>query len=186
MNKITIGLYTLFTTLLLTACGNQTGSALMFSNSKDNQTQVTKKSSSLGKRWLFQKNTYTAGNATYRFTKSRLVRGDDRGTTVLVLYCDITNNSEEKYDPSNVYMYIHAYQKTGDRTRKQLEPGIAKRDSYGKNPLQKYEDNIQNKLLPHKTAHAVIVFKLENKQNVMVSFENSNFETISTKSYVIQ
>lgn len=123
---------------------------------------------------------------TYKLTKSEIRDGAEDGTKVLVIYTDITNNSKKEQDPSNVYMVVHAKQKT-DTSNVELEPGMIGTDENGDNPLQQYEDNLNNALLPGKTVTGILTFKLGDNNNnpVSLEFDNSDFDKIGTKTYQI-
>ena len=56
---------------------------------------------------------------TYKLTKSEVLDSSEDGKKVLVIYADVTNNTNEEQDPSNIYMVMHAFQKT-DTANKDL------------------------------------------------------------------
>lgn len=181
---VAVSAISLFT---LSACGNSSSSSSSSSKSSSSVEKASSvKSSDPSKdKWTFKDNVFSAGIETYKFTKSEVLDGAEDGTKNLVLYCDVTNNSKKEQDPSNVYMVVHAYQKT-DTANKELDPGSSKYDENGNNPLQQYEDALHDKLLPGKTTHAVIMFKLENSNDVTVQFDNANFNKIGEKTYQVQ
>ncbi|UJM23520.1 DUF5067 domain-containing protein [Lactiplantibacillus plantarum] len=185
MKKYSVLLLAGMTALSLTACGNNNSSKTNSVNSsKAEKVSSTKSTDPSNEKWTFKDNVFSAGIETYKFTKSEIRDGSEDGTKILVLYCDVTNNSKKEQDPSNIYTVVNAYQKT-DTANKQLLPGTPKYDDNGNNPIQKYEDGLNDKLLPGKTTQAAVMFKLENKNDVTVKFNNANFQTIGTKTYSV-
>ena len=183
MKKIvTIGI-TVLAGLTLTACGNnKSNSASSKSSSTETASSVKPSDQASNRTWTYKNNVFDAGIETYRFTKSEVRDSSEDGKKVLVLYCDVTNNSKKEQAPSNVYMVVHAYQKT-DTSNVQLDPGMVALDENGNNPLKEQDDNLNNQLLPGKTVHAVMVYTLKNNNPVKVTFENPDFNTIGTKTY---
>jgi len=135
--------------------------------------------------WFFKDDVFYAGMETFKLTKSEIRDGFD-GTKVLVIYTDITNNSKKEQDPSNIYMVVTAKQKT-DTSNVDLNTGILDSDENGDTPLQQYEDNLNNALLPGKTVTGILVFELgkDNTNPVTLEFENSDLDTIGTKVYQV-
>lgn len=175
--------------LSVTGCSNNKSNA-----NSSSKSEIIKKNSNVKKKkapkpsanaknrtWTYKNNVFDAGIETYTFTKSEIMDSQTPGKKLLVLYCNVRNNSNKEQDPSNVYMVVHAYQKTKTSDVK-LNPGIAKLDNNGNDPLQKYSDNLNNKLLPGKTVKACLAYDLKNTNPVKITFENSNFETIGTKT----
>lgn len=159
------------------------------SSKKTNSTKkeaATKIPTDDNHEWFFKDDVFYAGMETYKLTKSEIRDGIEDGTKVLVIYTDITNNSKKEQDPSNVYMVVHAKQKT-DTSNVELEPGMIGTDENGDNPLQQYEDNLYNALLPGKTVTGILTFKLGDNNNnpVSLEFDNSDFDKIGTKTYQI-
>ncbi|MDM8220011.1 DUF5067 domain-containing protein [Limosilactobacillus mucosae] len=180
---------------LIAACGialagcstntNKTESSSSSSSSSVSRSSSVKPDPNASERtWTYKNNIFDAGNETYRFTKWDVMDSVDEGKKVLVLYCDVTNNSTKEMDPSNVYMVVHAYQKNAT-SDVQLDPGMVKPDENGNDPLQQYEDGLHNNLLPGKTVKAVMLFTINNDRPVRLEFENPNFETIGTKTYKV-
>lgn len=180
---------------LIAACGialagcstntNKTESSSSSSSSSVSRSSSVKPDPNASERtWTYKNNIFDAGNETYRFTKWDVMDSVDEGKKVLVLYCDVTNNSTKEMDPSNVYMVVHAYQKNAT-SDVQLDPGMVKPDENGNDPLQQYEDGLHNNLLPGKTVKAVMLFTINNDKPVRLEFENPNFETIGTKTYKV-
>jgi hypothetical protein len=143
--------------------------------------KATSKNTDPSKRkWTYKNNIFDAGIETYKFTKTEIRDSATVGKKVLVMYCDITNNSKKEQDPSNIYMVVHAYQKTSTAD-KNLSVGMIAYDDNGNDPLQKYNDGLQDKLLAGKTTHAAIMFTLVNDNDVTVTFQNPEFKTIGKK-----
>lgn len=174
--------------IALAGCSTNTNKAK--SSSSSSSSNVSRSSSvkpdpnASERTWTYKNNVFDAGNETYRFTKWDVMDSVDEGKKILVLYCDVTNNSTKEMDPSNVYMVVGAYQKN-ETSDVQLTPGMAALDENGNNPLQQYEDGLYNKLLPGKTVKAVMTFTINNDKPVRLEFENPNFETIGTKTYKV-
>lgn len=189
--------------LALSACGNSGNTASKTEKAKDVTSSKTvkkssKKSSSSSKaekatavptddthEWFFKDDVFYAGMETYKLTKSEVRDSAESGKKVLVIYTDITNNSKKEQDPSNVYMVVHAKQKT-DTSNVTLDPGMLATDEDGNDPLQQYEDNINNSLLPGKTVTGILVFTLGNDNPVSIEFQNADFDTIGTKEYQVK
>lgn len=174
--------------IALTGCStntNKTESSSSSSSSSISSSSSVKPDPNASERtWTYKNNVFDAGNETYKFTKWDVMDSVDEGKKVLVLYCDVTNNSTKEMDPSNVYMVVHAYQKNAT-SDVQLDPGMVKPDENGNDPLQQYEDGLHNNLLPGKTVKAVMLFTINNDKPVRLEFENPNFETIGTKTYKV-
>ena len=178
--------------VLLAGCGANTSHTKTSSSvSKVSTSKVVKSSSSVKpdpnaseRKWTYKNNVFDAGNETYKFTGWSVVNSVHEGKKVLVLYCDVTNNSTEEMDPSNVYMVVHAYQKN-ETSNVQLYPGMVELDENGNDPLQQYEDGMNNRLLPGKTVKAVMLFEFNNGNPVRVEFSNPEFETIGIKDYKV-
>lgn len=187
MKKIGLLCVTALVCLSLAACGNKNASNKSNSSSNTEKASSVKPSDQASNRtWTYRNNVFDAGIETYRFTKAEVRDSSEEGKKVLVLYCDVTNNSKKEQDPSNVYMVMHANQKN-NTSDVQLNPAAGtKLDENGNDPLQKQSDNLNNKLLPGKTTHAVIMFTLQNNNPVKVSFQNADFETIGTKTYKVK
>lgn len=159
-------------------------------NKKKVATSKNKKSSSVkpdpnaNKRtWTYKDNVFDAGIETYKFTKAEIRDSAQSGQKALVLYCDITNNSTSKPDPSLVTLVMTASQKT-DTAEKQLTNAVSlKSDESTNTSLEKYENALYDKLLPGKTTHAVIIYDLVNDNPVRVDFENADSEVIGSKTY---
>ncbi|WP_251547923.1 DUF5067 domain-containing protein [Limosilactobacillus caecicola] len=177
----------LLTALSLSACGGKNANSKSGSSSStENASSVKPSDQASNRTWTYKNNVFDAGVETYKFTKAEVRDSAEDGKKVLVLYCDITNNSKKEQDPSNVYMVVHAYQKN-DTSDVQLDPGEqTKLDANGNDPLQEQEDNLHNNLLPGKTTKAVMMFTLNNDKPVQVRFQNSNFDTIGTKTYKVK
>lgn len=183
----------LASTLVACSSGNEPSSQSS-EKPKDVSTKtVKKKNKSTNKiptddkhEWFFKDNVFYAGMETYKLTKSEIHDGIEDGTKVLVIYTDVTNNSKKEQDPSNVYMVVHAKQKN-ETSNVELNPGMVALDAEGNNPLQEYEDNLHNNLLPGKTVTCVLEFEIDkdNTNPVTVEFENSDFDKIGTKTYQI-
>lgn len=186
MKKILSGIAVIACSIALVGCGNNSSKSQTSSSSS-----VTKKSSSVKpdpnaseRTWTYKNNVFDAGNETYKFTKWEVRDSADQGKKVLVLYCDVTNNSTKEMDPSNVYMVVHAHQKNSTSDL-ELDPGMVALDENGDDPLQQYEDGLNNKLLPGKTVKAVMIFTLDNTNPVRVTFENPDFKVIGSKTYKV-
>lgn len=179
------------TGLALSACSNSNSNNASSSSSKSTSSKVNKPKKIIpsdkakDRTWTYKDKVFDAGIETYKFTKSEIRDSADEGKKLLVLYCDVTNNSKKEQDPSNVYMVVHAYQKT-DTSNVQLDPGSSALDDNGDDPLQTYTDNLQNNLLPGKTVKACIIYELKNDNPVTLKFENSDFETIGQEVYKIK
>lgn len=177
--------------VLLAGCGANTSRTKTSSSVSKASTSKVVRSSSVKpdpnaseRKWTYKNNVFDAGNETYKFTGWSVMNSVNEGKKVLVLYCDVTNNSTEEMDPSNVYMVVHAYQKN-ETSDVCLDGGMVERDENGDNPLQRYEDGLYNKLLPGKTVKAAILFEFNNDNPVRVEFDNSEFETIGIKNYKV-
>lgn len=136
-------------------------------------------------KWTYKNNVFSAGVLTYKFTKSEVRDSIESGKNVLVLYADVTNNTDTEQDPSNIYMVMHAYQKT-DTANKDLTPGMIATDADYNDPLQSYEDALHDKLLGKKTTSIVLIYTLENENPVNVKFDNANYKTIGEKQYNVK
>lgn len=177
--------------VLLAGCGANTNHAKTSSSVSKVSTSKVVKSSSVKpdpnaseRTWTYKNNVFDAGNETYKFTGWSVMDSLNEGKKVLVLYCDVTNNSTEEMDPSNAYMVVHAYQKN-ETSNVQLYPGMVELDENGNDPLQQYEDGMNNRLLPGKTVKAVMLFEFNNTNPVRVEFSNPEFETIGFKNYKV-
>lgn len=179
--SLTLGVV-LISSIILAACGNKNSDvATNHSSSSSKVEKATSKKTDPSKRkWTYKNNIFDAGIETYKFTKTEIRDSATEGKKVLVMYCDITNNSKKEQDPSNIYMVVHAYQKTGTAD-KNLSVGMNAYDDNGNDPLQKYNDGLQDKLLAGKTTHAAIMFTLVNDNDVTVTFQNPEFKTIGKK-----
>ena len=179
--SLTLGVV-LISSIILAACGNKNSDvATNHSSSSSKVEKATSKKTDPSKRkWTYKNNIFDAGIETYKFTKTEIRDSATEGKKVLVMYCDITNNSKKEQDPSNIYMVVHAYQKTGTAD-KNLSVGMNAYDENGNDPLQKYNDGLQDKLLAGKTTHAAIMFTLANDNDVTVTFQNPEFKTIGKK-----
>lgn len=136
-------------------------------------------------KWTYKDDTFKAGILTYKFTKSEVRDSSEGGKKVLVLYADVINNTDEEQDPSNIFMVMHAYQKT-DTSNKSLNPGMAALDADYNDPLQTQEDALNNKLLGKKTVSVVMIYSLENENPVTVKFDNADYNTIGEKQYSVK
>lgn len=177
--------------MLLAGCGANTSHTKTSSSVSKVSTSKVVRSSSVKpdpkaseRKWTYKNNVFDAGNETYKFTGWNVMNSVNEGKKVLVLYCDVTNNSTEEMDPSNVYMVVHAYQKN-ETSNVQLDPGMVELDENGNDPLQQYEDGMHNRLLPGKTVKAVMLFEFNNDNPVRVEFSNPEFETIGIKNYKV-
>lgn len=178
--------------LTLSACSNSNNSSnknSSISSSKKQQTQSSSSSSvkpdanAKNRPWTYKNNIFDAGIETYKFTGYKVMNSSDNDKTkVLVLFCNVTNNSNKEQDPSNVYMVVHAYQKTNTSNIK-LDAGMQPSDKNGDLLFQERTDNLNNKLLPGKTAKACMFFNLKNNNPVKVTFEDSEFNEIGSKTY---
>lgn len=179
--SLTLGVV-LISSIILAACGNKNSDvATNHSSSSSKVEKATSKKTDPSKRkWTYKNNIFDAGIETYKFTKTEIRDSATVGKKVLVMYCDITNNSKKEQDPSNIYMVVHAYQKTSTAD-KNLSVGMNAYDDNGNDPLQKYNDGLQDKLLAGKTTHAAIMFTLVNDNDVTVTFQNPEFKTIGKK-----
>jgi len=172
--------------LSLSACGNSSSTSSSSKGSSSVEKASSTKSTDPSKdKWTFKDNVFSAGIETYKFTKSEVRESAQPNKKVLVLYCDITNNSKKEQEPNNIFMVLHAYQKT-DTANKMLETGTVKFDDNGNNPIQKFEDGLNDKLLAGKTTQAAIVFTLVNTNNVSVEFQNANGTKIGQKVYQVK
>lgn len=187
------GLTILLASTLVACSGGNESSSKSSEKPKDVSTKTVKKKAKSSNEiptddkheWFFKNDVFYAGMETYKLTKSEIRDGID-GTKVLVIYTDITNNSKKEQDPSNVYMVVHAKQKT-DTSNVDLNVGVLASDDEGNSPLQEYEDNLNNSLLPGKTVTGVLEFEIgkDNTNPVTVEFENSDFDKIGTKTYQV-
>lgn len=177
--------------MLLAGCGANTSHTKTSSSVSKVSTSKVVKSSSVKpdpkaseRKWTYKNNVFDAGDETYKFTGWDVMNSANEGKKVLVLYCDVTNNSTEEMDPSNIYLVVDAYQKN-EASNMRLSSGMVECDENGNNPLQQYEDALYNKLLPGKTVKAAIWFEFNNDSPVRVEFKNSELETIGIKNYKV-
>lgn len=177
--------------MLLAGCGANTSHTKTSSSVSKASTSKVVKSSSVKpdpkaseRKWTYKNNVFDAGDETYKFTGWDVMNSANEGKKVLVLYCDVTNNSTEEMDPSNIYLVVDAYQKN-EASNMRLSSGMVECDENGNNPLQQYEDALYNKLLPGKTVKAAIWFEFNNDSPVRVEFKNSELETIGIKNYKV-
>lgn len=190
MKKISLLGITVLSVLSLAACSgdekntpSESSESTSVSSEKSkitNASDATTSKDASENEWTFKNDIFSAGILTYRIVKTEVRNSVTEGEKNLVIYTDVTNNSSEEQDPSNIYMVLHAYQKT-DTANKQLNVGMNEIDENGNNPLQEYEDGLNDKLLPGKTTQAVITFTLENTTPVTLEFSDSNFEKIGKK-----
>lgn len=177
--------------MLLAGCGANTSHTKTSSSVSKVSTSKVVKSSSVKpdpkaseRKWTYKNNVFDAGDETYKFTGWDVMNSANEGKKVLVLYCDVTNNSTEEMDPSNIYLVVDAYQKN-EASNMRLSSGMVECDENGNNPLQQYEDALYNKLLPGKTVKAAIWLEFNNDSPVRVEFKNSELETIGIKNYKV-
>ncbi len=168
---------------LLTACGNN--------DTKENTTNKTEKASSIKKSesssstkvgsdgWTYKNDVFKAGILTYKIDNSE-VGTDSDGSKVLFIHTTVTNNTNKEQDPSNIYMVLHAKQKT-ETANKELDVGMDITDDEGNYIHQAEDDALNDSLLPKKTTKAVMMFTLVNDSPVTLEFSNSDFDIIGTK-----
>ena len=137
------------------------------------------------REWTFKNDVFSAGIMTYKFTKSEVMDSVVDGKKVLVVYADVTNNTDKEQDPSNIYMVMHTFQKT-DTANKDLTTGAVKTDDDGQSPIQQQEDALNDKLLGNKTVTVAMAFQLENDSPVTLKFDNENAKNIGEKQYNIK
>lgn len=165
------------------AFGNNSSSHEKKSKSEKATDKTSENSEDPAKNeWAFKNDVFSAGAMTYKLTKSEVLDSSEDSKKVLVIYADVTNNTDEEQDPSNIYMVMHAFQKT-DTANKDLTPGMVKLDDNGNSPIQQQEDALNDKLLGKKTVPVAMVFTLENDNPVTVKFNNADFKTIGEKEY---
>ena len=166
------------------AFGNNSSSHEKKSRSEKATDKTSENSEDPAKNeWAFKNDVFSAGPMTYKLTKSEVLDSSEDGKKVLVIYADVTNNTNEEQDPSNIYMVMHAFQKT-DTATKELTPGmVTPDDSYDGMAETKNEDALNDKLLGNKTVPVAMVFTLENDNPVTVKFSNADFKTIGEKEY---
>ena len=123
---------------------------------------------------------FDAGNETYKFTKNKVIKEDNE--KYLILYCDITNNSTKEMEPDLVSLVMHANQKTSS-TDEELEMATI---GTKQNGLEKREHNLYTKILPGKSVHACIQYKLVNNSPVTITFQNADSQTIGSKTIKIK
>lgn len=125
--------------------------------------------------WTYKNNVFDAGNETYKFTGHKVIK--EYGDKYLILYCDITNNSTKEMEPDLVSMVMQANQKTNSTDEKLETATIGTKQ----NGLEKREHNLYTKILPGKSVHACIQYKLVNNSPVTITFQNANSQTIGNK-----
>lgn len=130
--------------------------------------------------WTYKNNVFDAGNETYKFTKNKVIKEDNE--KYLILYCDITNNSTKEMEPDLVSLVMHANQKTSS-TDEELETATI---GTKQNGLEKREHNLYTKILPGKSVHACIQYKLVNNSPVTITFQNADSQTIGSKTIKIK
>lgn len=189
MKKSILALGTLFAaTTLLTACSNNNESK--DTSSKSTKTEVSKKKTNKAvdktdkdasnDNWTFKDDTFAAGILTYKITKTEVRNGFDN-TKVLVVYMDITNNTDKEQEPSNLGMVLEVSQKT-DTAKKELQMGMLESDDNGDEPLKAEQDAYNDTLLGGKNTHAVALYELVNDNPVTMTFKDSDYKTIGTKT----
>ena len=190
MRKIIMLMALLGCGAMLTGCEttnpNRHQAASSSSSAKSSSSSSVKPDPNASERpWTYKNGVFDAGNETMRLKKYEIRPSANAGKKVLVIYCDITNNSTNKMDPSLFYMVVHAHQNnaTSELT---LNPGMVDLDGNGNNPIQKYDDGLNNTLLPGKTVKAALVFELANDNPVRLTFENPDFDVIGSKIYKIK
>ena len=125
--------------------------------------------------WTYRNNVFDAGNETYKFTKHKVIKED--GEKYLILYCDVTNNSTKEMEPDLVTMVMDSNQKTSS-TDETLEVATI---GSNENGLAKREHNLYTKILPGKSVHACIEYKLVNNSPVTITFEDADNSVLGTK-----
>lgn len=125
--------------------------------------------------WTYNKNVFDAGNETYRFTGHKVIK--EYGKKYIILYCDITNNSTKEMEPDLVSLVMSANQKTNS-TDETLETATI---GTKQNKLEKREHNFYTKILPGKSVHACMQYKLVNNSPVTLSFQDPDGNIIGTK-----
>lgn len=125
--------------------------------------------------WTYKNNVFDAGNETYYFTKTKVIK--ENGNKYLILYCDVTNNSTKEMEPHYISMVLNANQKTSS-TDETLETATI---GTKENGLAKREHNLYTKVLPGKSVHACLQYKLVNNSPVTLSFQDAYGNTIGTK-----
>lgn len=125
--------------------------------------------------WTYKNNVFDAGNETYYFTKTKVIK--ENGDKYLILYCDVTNNSTKEMEPHYISMVLNANQKTSS-TDETLETATI---GTKENGLAKREHNLYTKVLPGKSVHACLQYKLVNNSPVTLSFQDAYGNTIGTK-----
>ncbi|WP_312040760.1 DUF5067 domain-containing protein [Leuconostoc lactis] len=152
----------------------------------DDDNKASEKSKTPAKReWTFKNDVFSAGIMTYKLTKSEVLDSSEEGKKALVIYADVTNNTDKEQDLSNIYTVMHAFQKT-DTANKDLIPGMIKSDDNGNNPIQQQVDALNDKLLGKKTVPVAMVFTLENDNPVTVKFSNVDSKIIGKKEYNVK
>ena len=125
--------------------------------------------------WTYKNNVFDAGNETYYFTKKKVIKQD--GDKYLILYCDVTNNSTKEMEPHYISMVLNANQKTSSTDEALEVANIGTKQ----NGLEKREHNLYTKVLPGKSVHACLQYKLVNNSPVTLSFQDPDGNTIGTK-----
>lgn len=183
--KSVLGSFVINYNLIHKTAGKKVATVKKSSSSKIKKSSSVKPDPNASKRaWTYKDDIFDAGIETYKFTKAEIRDSASDGKKVLALYCDVTNNSTKEQDPSNIYMVVHAFQKT-NTANKQLDPGTNALNENADDPLQEYNDALSDKLLPGKTTRAVMLFELVNDADVTVEFENADFDKIGSKTYKI-
>ncbi|MBZ5946064.1 DUF5067 domain-containing protein [Leuconostoc gasicomitatum] len=165
--------------------GDSTPNSQKESSEKATNKSVSNSNDPSKNTWTFKHDVFSAGIMTYKFTKSEVRDSIENGKKTLVIYADVTNNTDSEQDPSNIYTVMHAFQKT-DTANKNLIPGMVKYDENSNNPIQQYTDALNDKLLGKKTTSVALVYSLENNNPVTVKFDNADFTKIGEKQYDVK
>lgn len=151
-----------------------------------NDGSSTLHDSSSSKSFTYTDNLYQTKDMQYKFTGASIEDSPNDGIKNLVMTFDVTNISDKEEHPNiDFYMYVHAEQKS-DTSVIKLNPGVAKRDSQGDSPYKAQEDVMNNALIPGKTAQGIAIFQLKNNNAITITFANSSFKKIGTKTFNVQ
>lgn len=132
----------------------------------------------------FKNDVLTVDGFTFKFNKTEVRKGY-KNTKVLVIFMDVTNNTDKEKSPREVItMRTDVNQKT-ETANKRLYPGML--DYEGREePLKAEQDAFRDELLPKKTTHAVMLFELVNDTPVTLKFKDSGYQTAATKTIQVK
>lgn len=152
--------------------------------SNDGELPDLKHQKAENNKWHFKGNTFYAGKLNTTFTKGEIIDGMN-DTKIFVLHGNMTNISKEEADAQAMYAVVHAYQKTDSKNQK-LDPGVPAVNDDFSIPYQSESDNLNQSVLPGKSVPVVLEYTIVNNNPITVTFENSTFKKVGSKTYNIK